>query len=567
MKRTGRQKDIVTPEKKQEQRELLRLFSANIRKILKNTDLLADDLQEIRLRTGAPLLVVAKDQEYFLTPDGALTGEWEKGYPVSPTDIRDTMDYIGSFSLYAYEDELRQGFLTVQGGHRIGVAGRTILENGHIKAIHPITFLNVRFSHQMIGCAAKIRSILTDPGTGSIRNTLLIAPPRCGKTTLLRDLIRMVSDGEEGKDRGSALRGSFERPKAGAGHENKAGKMVEMRKQHGGKVRAQTVGVVDERSEIAACYQGIPQNDVGCRTDVLDACPKAEGMMMLIRSMAPEGGAGGGGGGAENPDSIVIGVKIDGTQDIMSAVAVPSDEELALLSSYPDRYYSSYSAHRGVNPNLLFRHLLTRLNFQIIGGNEASCVKAGEAAGQETCVRVTKIEVLSKSAGSLTIAKAGGDRTSAGSLQFDSEVDTLVLMQRPEGTSDNVDLEPMDVVMPTWNSISNSGNEVQAGDAMLVAPDRSYEVKITLRQRVQTGVDGSDRPVMEDKELIVKDVISLSSSSSAAGFLAGNSYNVKIVVYGLEKVNVNATLTPWTEGEDIYLDPIDGAASLAAQGE
>ena len=170
----------------------------------------------------------------------------------------------------------------------IGEAGRTILENGHIKAIHPITFLNVRFSHQMIGCAAKIRSILTDPGTGSIRNTLLIAPPRCGKTTLLRDLIRMVSDGEEGKDRGSALTGSFERPKAGAGHENKAGKMLEMRKQHGGKVRAQTVGVVDERSEIAACYQGIPQNDVGCRTDVLDACPKAEGMMMLIRSMAPE---------------------------------------------------------------------------------------------------------------------------------------------------------------------------------------------------------------------------------------------------------------------------------------
>lgn len=135
---------------------------------------------------------------------------------------------------------------------------------------------------------SKIRSILTDSGTGSIRNTLLIAPPRCGKTTLLRDLIRMVSDGEEGKDRDSALTGSFERPKAGAGHENKAGKMVEMRKQHGGKVRAQTVGVVDERSEIAACYQGIPQNDVGCRTDVLDACPKAEGMMMLIRSMAPE---------------------------------------------------------------------------------------------------------------------------------------------------------------------------------------------------------------------------------------------------------------------------------------
>lgn len=197
-------------------------------------------------------------------------------------------------SLYAYGEEIRQGFLTpCRADTGLAWLEGRYWKTGHIKAIHPITFLNVRFSHQMIGCAAKIRSILTDPGTGSIRNTLLIAPPRCGKTTLLRDLIRMVSDGEEGKDRGSALTGSFERPKAGAGHENKAGKMVEMRKQHGGKVRAQTVGVVDERSEIAACYQGIPQNDVGCRTDVLDACPKAEGMMMLIRSMGTGGGRGG----------------------------------------------------------------------------------------------------------------------------------------------------------------------------------------------------------------------------------------------------------------------------------
>lgn len=133
---------------KQEQRELLRLFSANIRKILKNTDLLADDLQEIRLRTGAPLLVVAKDQEYFLTPDGAMTGEWEKGYPVSPTDIRDTMDYIGSFSLYAYEDELRQGFLTVEGGHRIGIAGKTVIEGEKVKGISHISCINVRVAHE-----------------------------------------------------------------------------------------------------------------------------------------------------------------------------------------------------------------------------------------------------------------------------------------------------------------------------------------------------------------------------------------------------------------------------------
>ena len=192
MKRTGRQKDIVTPEKKQEQRELLRLFSANIRKILKNTDLLADDLQEIRLRTGAPLLVVAKDQEYFLTPDGALTGEWEKGYPVSPTDIRDTMDYIGSFSLYAYEDELRQGFLTVEGGHRIGIAGKTVIEGEKVKGISHISCINVRVAHEKKGCADRVMPYLWEDGR--FLHTLIVSAPGCGKTTMLRDIIRQISD-------------------------------------------------------------------------------------------------------------------------------------------------------------------------------------------------------------------------------------------------------------------------------------------------------------------------------------------------------------------------------------
>ena len=249
MKRTGRQKDIVTPEKKQEQRELLRLFSANIRKILKNTDLLADDLQEIRLRTGAPLLVVAKDQEYFLTPDGALTGEWEKGYPVSPTDIRDTMDYIGSFSLYAYEDELRQGFLTVEGGHRIGIAGKTVIEGEKVKGISHISCINVRVAHEKKGCADRVMPYRWEDGR--FLHTLIVSAPGCGKTTMLRDIIRQISDGES--------------PYPGL-----------------------TVGVVDERSEIAGCYLGVAQNDVGIRTDVLDCCPKAEGMMMLIRAMSPD---------------------------------------------------------------------------------------------------------------------------------------------------------------------------------------------------------------------------------------------------------------------------------------
>lgn len=249
MKRTGKQKEIVTPEKKQEQRELLRLFSANIRKILKNAEFMTEDLQEIRLRTGAPLLVLCQDQEYFLTPDGERTDAWEKGYPVSATDIRDTMDYIGSFSLYAYEDELRQGFLTVEGGHRVGIAGKTVTEGEKVRGISHISCINVRIAHEKKGCADGVMPYLREEG--KFLHTLIVSAPGCGKTTMLRDIIRQLSDGD-------------------------------------GSHPGLTVGVVDERSEIAGCYLGVAQNDVGIRTDVLDCCPKAEGMMMLIRAMSPD---------------------------------------------------------------------------------------------------------------------------------------------------------------------------------------------------------------------------------------------------------------------------------------
>ena len=129
-----------------------------------------------------PLLVVAKDQEYFLTPDGALTGEWEKGYPVSPTDIRDTMDYIGSFSLYAYEDELRQGFLTVEGGHRIGIAGKTVIEGEKVKGISHISCINVRVAHEKKGCADRVMPYLWEDGR--FLHTLIVSAPGCGKTTI-----------------------------------------------------------------------------------------------------------------------------------------------------------------------------------------------------------------------------------------------------------------------------------------------------------------------------------------------------------------------------------------------
>lgn len=229
--------------------EFLRIFSLHIRRILERAAPDFDGLQEIRLRTGRPLAIVERGREVFLTGDGARTREAGAAWRVTAQELRETMEFVGEYSLYAYEDELRQGYLTIRGGHRVGVAGRTVLDGDKVKSVRYISCVNVRLSHEVPGCADPVLPYLW--GDEGLLHTLIISPPRCGKTTLLRDMVRQISDGSRAR-------------------------------------RGYTVGVVDERSEICGCFMGIPENDVGVRTDVMDACPKAEGMMMLVRSMAPE---------------------------------------------------------------------------------------------------------------------------------------------------------------------------------------------------------------------------------------------------------------------------------------
>ena len=226
----------------------LKIFPRDIREILKASPAEAAGLQELRLRAGAPLMAVYRNREYFVGWEGELLSEREGAFSVTPGHVRETVDLAANHSLYAYEDEIRQGFLTIQGGHRVGIAGRCVAENGSVRTQKFISFINVRLAHEIRGCAVPLLPYLY--GNGALKHTLLISPPRCGKTTLLRDLVRLISDGN-----------AF-----GAG---------------------MNVGVVDERSEIAACYQGVPQNDLGIRTVVLDCCPKAVGMLMMIRTMSP----------------------------------------------------------------------------------------------------------------------------------------------------------------------------------------------------------------------------------------------------------------------------------------
>lgn len=224
-------------------RQVLQVLARPVRSIVENEGLDFEKIQEIRLRIGKPLIVIYNNEERI------LPGMQAEGHLVTKDEIRETLEYTSHYSLYAYEHEMRQGFITIEGGHRVGVMGKAILENNRVKNLQYISSVNIRMSHEVLGCADKLLPHITQ--NRQVCHTLVISPPRCGKTTLIRDLIRQISDGNT-------------------------------------YVKGCTVGVVDERSEIGGCYLGVAQNELGMRTDVLDCCPKAEGMIMLIRSMAPQ---------------------------------------------------------------------------------------------------------------------------------------------------------------------------------------------------------------------------------------------------------------------------------------
>ncbi|ADL08077.1 stage III sporulation protein AA [Thermosediminibacter oceani] len=209
-------------------------------------------VEEIRLRRGRPLMVVAGKQDYMMTPEGVITDDPDRAYIVTGEDAAKIFQLISRSSVYALEEEIKNGYITLKGGHRVGIVGKVILEGGQIKTMKHISGFNIRIAREVLGAADEALRFVIDE-KGEFLNTMILSPPKAGKTTLLRDLIRQLSSGN---------------PRLG--------------------LKGFKVGVVDERSEIACCYEGVPQNDVGIRTDVLDGCPKARGIMMLLRSMSPD---------------------------------------------------------------------------------------------------------------------------------------------------------------------------------------------------------------------------------------------------------------------------------------
>lgn len=224
------------------------LFPDYLRFLWKEVEKHKKKLQEIRIRANQPIMLYIDREEFFLDCKGNLQKNRDSSFKGSIEDIRSILNHLCQYSLYAYEEELRQGYFTIQGGHRVGIAGQVIQEQNRVKNIKYISSINIRIAHEIKGAANAVLPYIYHQN--EIYNTMIISNPGCGKTTLLRDLIRQISDGNQ----------------FGYGR---------------------NVGVVDERSEIGGSYMGVPQNDVGMRTDILDACPKVVGMMMLIRSMAP----------------------------------------------------------------------------------------------------------------------------------------------------------------------------------------------------------------------------------------------------------------------------------------
>lgn len=227
--------------------EIIKVLPKEIKPVFQKLENKFKCMQEIRFRVNKPILLRISGLEYYLSLDG-VTKKKEDALIFTTNQMQILMELMSAYSSYAFQEEIRQGFLTLPGGHRVGLCGKTIIEQGTLKTIQQIHSVNIRIAHEQKGCSNECLSFLYEKG--QMKSTLIVSPPGCGKTTLLRDFIRRISDGNEYAD-------------------------------------GLTVAVIDERSEIAACYKGFPQNDVGIRTDVMDCCKKSLGMELVLRSMAP----------------------------------------------------------------------------------------------------------------------------------------------------------------------------------------------------------------------------------------------------------------------------------------
>lgn len=222
-------------------RNILKYFPLRIRNILEKEILQEDFLEEIRIRVKKPIILKFKEKDKIID------------YLVSQEEILDILHVVCENSIYSYQHRIAEGYVTIKGGHRVGISGSCVLENGKVINISYINSLNFRIARQILGISKDILKYIINQKENLVLNTLIVSRPGVGKTTLLKDIVRQISSGIE-----------------------EVG------------FKGLNIGIVDERGEIAALYKGIPQNDIGIKTDVMDNVSKSDGIKMLIRSMSPQ---------------------------------------------------------------------------------------------------------------------------------------------------------------------------------------------------------------------------------------------------------------------------------------